>query len=58
LLGKQDKLREISEVSDIIRSISGLQRGKNHLYYPHHKLAEVISKLPSKIASIFPISPD
>ncbi|WP_172199287.1 HD domain-containing protein [Saccharibacillus qingshengii] len=58
LLNKQDELREISEVSDIIRSISGLHRGKYHLYYPHHKLAEVIGQLPPEIAAIFPISPD
>ncbi|GGO09125.1 HD domain-containing protein [Saccharibacillus kuerlensis] len=58
LLGKQDKLREISEVSDIIRSISGLHRGKYHLYYPHHKLAAVAAQLPPEIAEIFPISAD
>ncbi|MEJ8302981.1 HD domain-containing protein [Saccharibacillus sacchari] len=58
LLTKQDKLREISEVSDIVRSITGLHRGKYHLYYPHHKLAEVFSRLPQEIASIFPISAD
>ncbi|MDO3412917.1 HD domain-containing protein [Saccharibacillus sp. CPCC 101409] len=58
LIDKQGKLREISEVSDIIRSISGLHRGKYHLYYPHHKLSSVISRLPAHIASIFPISAD
>ncbi|OWR27495.1 hypothetical protein CDO73_22145 [Saccharibacillus sp. O23] len=58
LLGKQDKLREISEVSDIIRSISGLHRGKYHLYYPHHKVGAIHSQLPADIAEIFPISAD
>lgn len=58
LLGKQDKLREISEVSDIIRSISGLHRGKYHLYYPHHKVSAVHAQLPADIAEIFPISAD
>jgi len=58
LLNKKDELREISEVSDIVRSITGLHRGKYHLYYPHHKVAEVISLLPADIAAIFPISAD
>jgi len=38
LLDSNDRLTEISEKSDIVRSISGMQRGKNHLYYPEELL--------------------
>ena len=37
LLDRQDNLRELSEVSDIVRSISGIHRGKHHLYYPQKR---------------------
>ncbi|RCX14880.1 hypothetical protein DFP94_11617 [Fontibacillus phaseoli] len=53
LLDRQEHLREISEVSDIVRSISGLHRGKYHLYYPDNKLASVIHRLPANIAELF-----
>lgn len=53
LLDRQERLREISEVSDIVRSISGLQLGKYHLYYPDNKLHEVRDQLPPDIAQIF-----
>ncbi|MBW4841427.1 MAG: HD domain-containing protein [Paenibacillaceae bacterium] len=53
LLDRQDRVREISEVSDIVRSISGLHRGKTHLYYPDNKLSAVMDRLPRKVARIF-----
>lgn len=53
LLDRQERLREISEVSDIVRSISGLQRGKTHLYYPDNKLCAVMDRLPQAVARIF-----
>lgn len=53
LLDRQERLREISEVSDIVRSISGLQLGKYHLYYPENKLHTVRDQLPPAIARIF-----
>ncbi|MGZ7445725.1 HD domain-containing protein [Paenibacillus sp. TH7-28] len=53
LLDRQERLREISEVSDIVRSISGLQLGKYHLYYPDNKLCAVRDQLPPAIARIF-----
>ncbi|MBP2002690.1 HD superfamily phosphohydrolase [Paenibacillus shirakamiensis] len=53
LLDKQDQLLEISEVSDIVRSISGIHRGKYHLYYPANKIAPVIDRLPRHIAVLF-----
>lgn len=53
LLDRQERLREISEVSDIVRSISGLQRGKIHLYFPDNKVRSIIDRLPHEIAEIF-----
>lgn len=53
LLDRQERLREISEVSDIVRSISGLHRGKTHLYYPDNKLCAVMERLPRPVARIF-----
>ncbi|NWL90186.1 hypothetical protein DMN77_21785 [Paenibacillus sp. 79R4] len=53
LLDRQERLREISEVSDIVRSISGLQRGKFHLYFPDDKVLAVIDDLPREIAELF-----
>ncbi|RUT27709.1 HD domain-containing protein [Paenibacillus zeisoli] len=53
LLDRQDRLREISEVSDIVRSISGIHRGKYHMYYPEDKLRAVVHMLPKDIADLF-----
>ena len=53
LLDRQDRLREISEVSDIVRSISGIHRGRYHLYFPQDKLRAVIEKLPRSVAELF-----
>lgn len=53
LLDREDQLKEISEVSDIVRSITGLHRGKFHLYYPDNKLTSVKDQLPEPIAEIF-----
>ncbi|WP_433944847.1 HD domain-containing protein [Paenibacillus sp. SN-8-1] len=53
LLDRQDRLREISEVSDIVRSISGIHRGKYHMYYPEDKLRAVAHLLPVETAKLF-----
>ncbi|KWX79143.1 HD domain-containing protein [Paenibacillus jilunlii] len=53
LLDRHDKLREISEVSDIVRSISGIHRGRYHLYFPQDKLQEALTQLPVSIGRIF-----
>lgn len=53
LLDRKDRLREISEVSDIVRSISGIHRGRYHLYFPQDKLNSVLSQLTPSIAEIF-----
>ncbi|MNJ54948.1 hypothetical protein D3C77_504140 [compost metagenome] len=53
LLDKQDRLLEISEESDIVRSISGMQRGKFYLYFPDNKLQAIWHRLPTEITQIF-----
>lgn len=53
LLDRHDHLREISEVSDIVRSISGIHRGRHHLYFPQDKLKNALTRLPVSIAEIF-----
>lgn len=53
LLDKHDRVREISEVSDIVRSISGIHRGRYRLYFPEEKVGPVLNTLPKEIASVF-----
>lgn len=53
LLDRQNRIQEISEVSDIVRSISGIHRGRYHLYYPQDKLEKVIHQLSEEAAAIF-----
>lgn len=56
LLDRQERLREISEVSDIVRSISGIHRGRYHLYYPLDKLQKAGDQLPGSIRKLFDLS--
>ncbi|KAA9003583.1 HD domain-containing protein [Paenibacillus spiritus] len=53
LLDRQERLREISEVSDIVRSISGIHRGRYHLYVPQDKLMPLLPHLPGNVRAIF-----
>ncbi|MGG4218533.1 HD domain-containing protein [Paenibacillus jamilae] len=53
LLGRQGEVREISEVSEIVRSISGIHRGKYHMYFPQNKLNGVKDRLPAEIRNYF-----
>lgn len=53
IIDKQERLRDIFEVSDIVRSISGIQRGKYHLYFPQEKVKPCLEKLPPHIQKIF-----
>ena len=46
---RNDQLSEISEKSDIIRSITGIHQGKYHLYYPEEPLLESAHKLKPRI---------
>ncbi|RXZ79262.1 HD domain-containing protein [Paenibacillaceae bacterium] len=53
LLSEQGKLAEISEQSDIIRSITGLRSGKFHLYYPEEQLRDKAHLLAPDIQQLF-----
>ncbi|WP_138496087.1 HD domain-containing protein [Paenibacillus pinistramenti] len=53
LLDRQERLKEISEVSDIVRSISGIHRGRYQLYFPQDKLRSVKDKLPAELQTFF-----
>ncbi|AHD07659.1 HD domain-containing protein [Paenibacillus larvae] len=41
LLNRKEELTEISKKSEIVRSISGLQAGKRHIYYPEELLLNI-----------------
>jgi uncharacterized protein len=45
LLDDQENLTEISRKSDIVRSISGIHKGKYHLYYPHELIVKHMPQL-------------
>jgi HD superfamily phosphohydrolase len=53
LLDHEERLSEISERSEIIRSISGLHQGKIHLYYPEEQLLESAYKLKPALRELF-----
>jgi HD superfamily phosphohydrolase len=46
LLDNRDVLTEISHKSEIVRSISGIQMGKFHLYFPAELLGEHAHAVP------------
>jgi HD superfamily phosphohydrolase len=51
LLDTREALTEISEKSEIVRSISGIHRGEHKLYYPEELLLQ--STLPPHIRQLF-----
>jgi HD superfamily phosphohydrolase len=51
LLNAREELTEISQQSEIVRSISGIHRGEHKLYYPEELLAK--ANLPSHIRLLF-----
>ncbi len=53
LLDRHDQLREISEVSDIVRSISGIHKGRNYLYYPEERVEPLLDRMPAEVADLF-----
>lgn len=53
LLDSQERLRDISEASDIVRSISGIHRGKYYLYFPADKLKAAGERLPETVHKLF-----
>ncbi|MCQ6563741.1 HD domain-containing protein [Paenibacillus mendelii] len=53
LLDQEERLSEISAKSDIIRSITGLHRGKYHLYFPEEKLRGTAADLSQTVRDVF-----
>lgn len=53
LLDKNGQLNEITEKSDIISSITGLRKGKTHLYYSEEQLINKQAYLDSRILQYF-----
>jgi hypothetical protein len=53
LLDQHETLKEISEVSEIVRSISGIRKGKYHLYFPDNKLKAAQHLLDPQISRLF-----
>ena len=51
LLNGRDELTEISQQSEIVRSITGIHRGENKLYYPEELLSK--DNLPTQIRQFF-----
>jgi uncharacterized protein len=53
LLDGKDNLTEISRKSEIVRSISGIQMGKYHLYYPQELLLNHREALDADLRKLF-----
>ncbi|WP_284642811.1 HD domain-containing protein [Paenibacillus silviterrae] len=53
LLDEDDNLTEISRKSEIVRSISGIQMGKYHLYYPQELLLNHSQALLPSLRKLF-----
>ncbi len=52
LLDAHDTLTEISRKSEIVRSISGIQNGKYHLYYPQELVLKHLPALDKEIRKL------
>nr|WP_275984055.1 HD domain-containing protein [Paenibacillus hamazuiensis] len=53
LLDQRDVLTEISRKSEIVRSISGIQLGKYHLYYPAELAERHTDLIPRELHKLF-----
>lgn len=53
LLHDKESLVEISHRSEIVRSISGIHMGQNHIYYPEDFLYQVKEQLDPKVIAFF-----
>ncbi|MEK8133035.1 HD domain-containing protein [Paenibacillus filicis] len=53
LLDSNEQLTEISRKSEIVRSISGIQMGKYHLYYPRDLLVKHLPELDPGLRRLF-----
>jgi HD superfamily phosphohydrolase len=55
LLDQNDGLTEISQKSEIVRSISGIHMGKHHLYFPEELLQIDRSSIPADLRKLLDI---
>jgi HD superfamily phosphohydrolase len=55
LLDRNDGLTEISLKSEIVRSISGIHKGKYHLYYPKEMLQAITHAIPPDLCKLLDI---
>jgi HD superfamily phosphohydrolase len=55
LLDRNDGLTEISLKSEIVQSISGIHKGKYHLYYPEELLQANLQAIPSDLRKLLDI---
>jgi uncharacterized protein len=53
LLGSNEELTEITQKSEIVRSISGIHMGKHHIYYPAEWLDRLNSNRYPELAQLF-----
>ncbi|EPY11121.1 MULTISPECIES: HD domain-containing protein [Paenibacillus] len=53
LWGRDQQIVELSKKSDIVRSISGIRRGKHYIYFPMDKLLEVSNHLTEDTRRMF-----
>jgi uncharacterized protein len=53
LLGRNEELTEITQKSEIVRSISGIHMGKHHIYYPVEWLDRLNSIRYPELAQLF-----
>lgn len=53
LLDPYGRVMELSKKSDIVRSISGIRRGKHYIYFPKDKLEAVQHALPADVRQLF-----
>ncbi|CAH8704282.1 HD domain-containing protein [Paenibacillus thiaminolyticus] len=53
LLDPYGRVMELSKKSDIVRSISGIRRGKHYIYFPKDKLEAVQYALPADVRQLF-----
>lgn len=58
LLSDKGELKEISEASEIVRSLSGIHNGKYHLYYPLDFIRETAEGIPSRYLELLDLSPE
>ncbi|MBG9795563.1 hypothetical protein ABD76_25130 [Paenibacillus dendritiformis] len=53
LLDPYGRVMELSKKSDIVRSISGIRRGKHYIYFPKDKLEAAQHALPADVRQLF-----